>query len=214
MMTLNLRNYLLLLLATTFVACAPTGETEEGGDTTYEEINHPTEQPTNPGYTETEYEWDGWNRRPVQPTDPSSTTPIKTEKPKLDVVTTEEESDVDEVVKTDTEAYLVECDTTYKSKWRRKRCTKKFLEDYVYANLEYPEADTTIEGTVTIKFLVDENGNLSGAEVVEGLDPLYDKEALRVVKHLIDDKIKWTPAISDSGEPVPSYFVLPIEFKL
>ena len=133
-MSFTIKNFLLLFLASFLVACGPTDDTTDtnggsgGAGGTGVEINYP-EQPTNPGYTETEYEWDenGWNRKPVNPVDPKTTNPIKS-KPKTTKTEVVEE---DGFPDSDTDAYLVQCDTTYRAKYRRKRCTKKFLDDYI-----------------------------------------------------------------------------------
>jgi len=45
---------------------------------------------------------------------------------------------------------------------------------------------------VTIKFFVEKDGSVSGARVLNGIDPDLDKEALRLISNLP----KWTPAMN------------------
>ena len=42
------------------------------------------------------------------------------------------------------------------------------LEDYINNHIEYPQTaiDNNSEGTVDVQFVVDENGNVTGAKVV------------------------------------------------
>ena len=54
-----------------------------------------------------------------------------------------------------------------------------------------------------------EDGTLSQAKVIRGVDPLLDEEALRVVKEMP----KWTPGIVD-GKTVKVKFTVPIMFSL
>lgn len=74
----------------------------------------------------------------------------------------------------------------------------------------YPEdaKRNGIEGRVLISFVVEKDGTVSKAEIVQGVDESLDREALRVVRDLT-----FKPAIKD-GEPVWVQMTLPISFKL
>lgn len=74
----------------------------------------------------------------------------------------------------------------------------------------YPQnaADNRIQGTVMIRFIVDQSGNASDVEAVEGPDELK-AEAIRVIKK----SGKWNPAIQN-GRMVKSYKRQPVVFKL
>lgn len=74
----------------------------------------------------------------------------------------------------------------------------------------YPQnaVDNRIQGTVIIKFIVDQAGNASNIEAVTGPDELR-AEAIRVIKK----SGKWNPAIQN-GRMVKSYKQQPIVFKL
>ncbi len=82
---------------------------------------------------------------------------------------------------------------------------------WVNAHLEYPQeaAKNNIQGRVTLSFVLDEQGHLTGAKVLRGVDPLLDAEALRVVSSSPD----WTPAMKD-GKPAKITYIFPVIFKL
>jgi periplasmic protein TonB len=83
----------------------------------------------------------------------------------------------------------------------------KFITD----NLKYPAvaAEVGIEGRVTIRFVVNKDGLVSNVEIIRGLDPSCDREAVRVVKLMP----KWIPG-RQNGRSVPVYFTLPVVFRL
>jgi periplasmic protein TonB len=82
---------------------------------------------------------------------------------------------------------------------------------YIFANLVYPEiaAENGIMGKVTVKFVVNAQGRVVDAEVVRGVDPALDKEALRVVM----SSPLWTPG-RQRGKAVKVMFFFPISFVL
>ncbi len=85
------------------------------------------------------------------------------------------------------------------------------LMAFLRQNIKYPaqaiEAD--IQGTVVVEFVVEPDGSISNAKVLEGLGGGCSKEALRVVNKMP----KWKPGIQ-AGNPVRVFFTLPIEFTL
>ncbi len=85
------------------------------------------------------------------------------------------------------------------------------LMQYLSQNVRYPEeafkADE--QGRVIVKFVVEADGSISDAKVIKGVSPSLDKEAIRVVEGMP----KWIPG-KNNGEPVASWFNLPISFKL
>jgi len=85
------------------------------------------------------------------------------------------------------------------------------LMRFMKNNLKYPTiaAETGIEGRVVVKFVVDKNGAISDIQVLKGIDPSCDKEAVRVVKLMPN----WIPGMQN-GNPVSVYFNLPVFFKL
>lgn len=83
--------------------------------------------------------------------------------------------------------------------------------NYVAKNIQYPaEAQKQgIKGRVICQFIVNTDGSLSDFEVLRGVNPQLDAEALRVVKSMP----KWTPG-KHEGKVVPVYYTIPIIFEL
>ena len=79
--------------------------------------------------------------------------------------------------------------------------------------LHYPENAKAhgIEGRVVLQFVIDENGNVDEhtIKVLRSAGSQLDNEAIWVIKHLR----QFQPAKKE-GQPVKSYFVLPIVFSL
>ena len=86
----------------------------------------------------------------------------------------------------------------------------KALYRFLGGQLKYPPIAAEIgkEGTVYVKFVVDETGKVSRLSLLNSLGYGLDEEAIRVVS--IIPKFK-SPAIM-KGKPVKSYFQLPIKF--
>ncbi len=82
---------------------------------------------------------------------------------------------------------------------------------FVSEALKYPEEAiiNNIQGRVTIKFAVNTNGSVDRIEVIRGIDPLLDNEALRIINTLPHFK----PG-KQNGIPVPVWFTIPVVFKI
>ncbi len=82
---------------------------------------------------------------------------------------------------------------------------------WVLQNLKYPPvaAENGISGKVYVQFVVNSKGKVVNAEVIRGVDPALNQEALRVV----DSSPKWTPG-KQRGKPVKVRFTCPISFVL
>ena len=82
----------------------------------------------------------------------------------------------------------------------------KFIAD----SLRYPSVayENGIEGRVIVKFVVDCKGNIVNPLVVRSVDPLLDREAIRLVKLMP----KWIPG-RQNGKPVSVVCLVPIRFK-
>ncbi len=78
-------------------------------------------------------------------------------------------------------------------------------------NIRYPESaqQNGISGRVVVKFVVEKDGSIGSPTIVKGVDRDLDQEALRVVKRMP----KWQPG-KNNGQPVRSYFNLPVTFRL
>jgi protein TonB len=83
---------------------------------------------------------------------------------------------------------------------------------YLNHNFRYPQdaINSEIQGTVTVQFIVDKDGNVSDVEVVGGPEEGgLREEAMRVIRQ----SGKWLPAIQN-GRQVKSYKKQPVVFKL
>ncbi len=83
----------------------------------------------------------------------------------------------------------------------------KFLND----NIKYPviAQENGIQGRVICNFVVERDGSITDVQVVRGVDPSLDKEAIRVIQQMP----KWKPG-SQRGKPVRVRFTLPVLFRL
>ncbi len=84
-------------------------------------------------------------------------------------------------------------------------------QQFMSEHLRYPlEAmQEGLQGTVFVAFVVRYDGRITDAEVLRGVSPEIDEEAIRVVNLMPD----WEPAIR-RDEPVSVRFNMPIRFRL
>jgi len=82
------------------------------------------------------------------------------------------------------------------------------LSDFVYHNLEFPEAAANlhISGNVTVQFIIETNGLPSNLNVVEAVGGGCTEEAIRIIQ-----LIKWFPGIKD-GMAVRTNYEMFIKF--
>jgi len=85
------------------------------------------------------------------------------------------------------------------------------LMNYLNGCLVYPrkELETGIDGTVHLKFVVDEKGNIKDISVQRSASKGLDREAIRCVSKMP----KWNPG-KQRGIPVKVWFNLPVKFTL
>lgn len=85
------------------------------------------------------------------------------------------------------------------------------LMKFIGENLKYPEEAqiNRIQGKVILKFVVNPDGSVDRIEIMRGIDPVLDNEAMRVVGTLP----KFRPG-KQGGVPVKVWFMLPINFKI
>lgn len=83
----------------------------------------------------------------------------------------------------------------------------KFIAD----NIQYPKVayENGVEGTVYVKFKVDENGFVQNPVIVRGIGAGLDEEALRV----INSQPQWTP-VDKNGNQEDVYFTVPVKFDI
>lgn len=85
------------------------------------------------------------------------------------------------------------------------------LMNFLAMNVRYPEAaqQNNVQGRVIVKFIVERDGSISNAQIVRGVDPDLDREALRVVKIMP----RWEPG-KNNGVVVRSWYTMPVTFRL
>ncbi|MEZ5013275.1 MAG: energy transducer TonB [Chitinophagales bacterium] len=87
----------------------------------------------------------------------------------------------------------------------------KKLYEYIANHIEYPRMarDNGVEGTVYLKFIVDETGAVSDVQLLRGIGAGCDEEAMRVIRGMP----KWTPG-KQNGKPAAVWYKLPVKFTL
>lgn len=82
---------------------------------------------------------------------------------------------------------------------------------FLSRNVVYPPTAIKAEtrGCVLVQFVVEKDGKLTGFKIRQGVSPLLDKEALRVVKMMP----RWKPG-RKNGKPARFLYVLPVDFRL
>ena len=83
--------------------------------------------------------------------------------------------------------------------------------EWVNKNLKYPKdaKDAHVEGAVKLQFTVGTNGGVQEVQILQGVYPSLDNEALRVIR----SSPKWKPGIKD-GKPVRVTYTYTIHFIL
>ena len=85
------------------------------------------------------------------------------------------------------------------------------LRKYIATHVKYPNIarENGIEGKVYIRFCVTSRGTVEKVSLARGVDPILDKEAIRVVKALP----KWKPG-EQRGKKVNVWYTVPINYQL
>ena len=85
------------------------------------------------------------------------------------------------------------------------------LRKYIAKNVKYPNIarENDIQGKVYVRFVVTKTGSVDQVQIARGVDPLLDKEALRVVESLPTWK-----AGMQGGKKVSVWYTVPINFQL
>ena len=87
----------------------------------------------------------------------------------------------------------------------------KALMEYISTNLRYPEdaKQQKTEGRVIARFTVKKDGSIGDVNIVRGVSPSLDAEAVRV----LSDMPKWEPGMQN-GKAVATLYTVPVMFKL
>lgn len=82
---------------------------------------------------------------------------------------------------------------------------------WVNTRMVYPEIakDNGVQGRVTLRFTVEKDGSVTKVQVLRGVDPSLDREAVRVVSW----SPKWKPG-KQRGRTVPVTYIFPVIFQL
>ena len=72
-----------------------------------------------------------------------------------------------------------------------------------------PCLDNKVEGRVICRFTITRDGAVKDVTVTKSVDPLLDKEAVRVISLMP----KWIPA-KHNGERVDAKYSLPVTFRI
>jgi len=83
------------------------------------------------------------------------------------------------------------------------------LAKYLSKNLKYPRnsSHSSTRGKVIVSFKVEEDGEISDVNIVEGVNKILNKEAKRVVENMPN----WKPAF-ENGTSVSNVLIIPIVF--
>ena len=88
---------------------------------------------------------------------------------------------------------------------------EKAINEFISKTLQYPviAQENGIQGKVVCSFIINQDGSVTDAEVVSGVDPSLDREALRIVSVMP----KWTPG-TQRGKAVRVKYTMPVTFTL
>jgi len=83
----------------------------------------------------------------------------------------------------------------------------KFLSET--SNILLLRQENGIQGRVICNFVVERDGSITDVQVVRGVDPSLDREAVRVIQSMP----RWKPGMQ-RGKAVRVRFTLPVVFRL
>ena len=85
------------------------------------------------------------------------------------------------------------------------------LMGYLRDNIKYPTvaAENGVQGRVVVDFVVERDGSITDVNILRGVDPSLDREAMRVVKSMP----RWNPG-KQNGSAVRVKYQVPVSFRL
>ena len=85
------------------------------------------------------------------------------------------------------------------------------LMKFLSGNIRYPQSDLEMEiqGRVVCTFVVEKDGSITDIQVLRGVSPGIDREAIRVISEMP----KWKPGFQN-GRTVRVKYTLPIQFRI
>ncbi len=94
---------------------------------------------------------------------------------------------------------------------QQNECTYQIMRNYIQDNITIPQSvlEGHIVGKVWVKFTVDKTGEITGASLVQGIQPDIDQEVLRVIYSLP----KMIPAMQ-KGKNVSVTYQIPVQINI
>ena len=85
------------------------------------------------------------------------------------------------------------------------------FRNYIVENVKYPDEakKAGISGKVFVSFIIDEKGNVTDVKVLKSVNPLLDKESVRVISGMP----AWQPG-KEKGKAVKVQYTVPVQFAL
>lgn len=95
--------------------------------------------------------------------------------------------------------------------YERISCAAEHLHNFIYDNLQYPIVawQKHTEGIVTVKFIIEKNGQISNCKIMSDIGSDCGKEAIRIAQAMP----KWAPA-EQQGVKVRSESYFNVRFKM
>jgi TonB family protein len=96
------------------------------------------------------------------------------------------------------------------NKKKEEQCTNRKTGQFISKRMEYPKEALRkrIEGTVTVTFVVERDGTVTGVKALNKIGGGCEEEAVRLVSTLP----RFKPGIGKDGKPVRIQYSLPIKF--
>jgi protein TonB len=87
----------------------------------------------------------------------------------------------------------------------------KGINDHIIKNIVYPTScrNKNIEGKVILKYIVETDGYVKQIDIIQGVDPALEAEAIRIIKSMK----RWIPGYKD-GKPCRVEYRQPFNFRL
>ena len=97
----------------------------------------------------------------------------------------------------------------------KKACSDQKLLAFIYENISYPSIarENGVEGTVVVRFVVNERGEIDQLQVIRDIGAGCGDESLRVIKLMNAMPDRWIPG-RQRGRAVKVYYTLPVKFVL
>jgi len=96
-----------------------------------------------------------------------------------------------------------------------EKCATSKMYNYLYEHMVYPKKaqEKGIQGKVTVRFVVDSNGNVENAKILRDIGGGCGDEVLKVLESMNHLPEKWIPG-KQGGKAVSVYYTLPVLFKM